>query len=67
MHDFDEGICENIIFAIIKMEKIDTSRIERAMKEIQYHEDRVKIIGSHRGNLSTFKLKGTAASVIFFS
>ena len=67
MHDFDEGICENIIFAIIKLNKIEVNNIERAIKKIQYNEDRVKITGSHRGNLSTFKIRGTAASVIFFS
>ncbi|XP_075679521.1 uncharacterized protein LOC113794835 [Dermatophagoides pteronyssinus] len=66
MHDFDEGICENIIFAIIKLNKIEVNNIERAIKKIQYHEDRVKITGSHRGNLSTFKIRGTAASKFEF-
>nr|XP_027200781.1 uncharacterized protein LOC113794835 [Dermatophagoides pteronyssinus] len=66
MHDFDEGICENIIFAIIKLNKIEVNNIERAIKKIQYNEDRVKITGSHRGNLSTFKIRGTAASKFEF-
>ena len=67
MHDFDEGICENIIFAIMKLNKIKTEDIEKEIKAIHYRHDRVRISGSHRGKESTFKIKGTAASVIFLS
>ncbi|KAH9417888.1 hypothetical protein DERP_015370 [Dermatophagoides pteronyssinus] len=62
MHDLDEGVLENIIFATIKLEKIEIPLINTAMQTVSFKEDKVKIIGSHRGKLSSFKIKGTAAS-----
>nr|XP_027201201.1 uncharacterized protein LOC113795205 [Dermatophagoides pteronyssinus] len=57
-----------IKFFTIKLDKIvKVSSINTAMQTVSFKEDKVKIIGSHRGKLSSFKIKGTAASKYEFS
>ena len=68
MHDFDEGIVEQIVFAILKILKISTDSVENIVKKKFFKNDKVKICGfsgSTKSKGKKFKLKGTAASVIF--